>query len=550
MNAFDDLDRRLHQLGRELTGRPSFVDDVMAAVGGERRPLPRRHWLRTAGLAALAASLLVAAAIWLAPARSLYAQALAALDTVTTIHATGFTTRPPRKWPLETPVQEGLDKKPPVDAWYWKDDDGRPRSYERFGPVTLVRDGDELREYQSDVDLLFISKGSPIDYLNRLSSLALMLEALQKEGGAVEDLGTRTENGNTIRGRKIVRRGETEEYWFDVKTNLPASYTRTHVGENDRAGDFELRFAYDKQVPAAVATYKPPQAKHVRYGGKHDDVQIVWRQHVQELSRRMRNETPGRAVAILPRSDNKTFSYQYSMSTPDEKYLVVPLDINQYIPMSVSYFVRQRAATVDAERAIETWRVPKELLAIEFPRADLVCEKDTSWRQWVGFALASLGLEFTDVVEERTYWIATYDGRKLKSYHEVMPPVPYIVQGGKVRKGLVKPGVGFKLRPVTMHELFEDFNMLQNDDCNGRHPIVINETGLPREPRWDRAKYPTWDEYRRAVNYDRYFVASDSPHFTGEDSQAMARQWYQKEFGVTFTEERRPLTMHVVRRKR
>lgn len=32
----------------------------------------------------------------------------------------------------------------------------------------------------------------------------------------------------------------------------------------------------------AVVSYRPPEAKHVRYGGKNDDVQIVWRQHVQE----------------------------------------------------------------------------------------------------------------------------------------------------------------------------------------------------------------------------------------------------------------------------
>jgi hypothetical protein len=29
----------------------------------------------------------------------------------------------------------------------------------------------------------------------------------------------------------------------------------------------------------------------------------------------------------------------------------------------------------------------------------------------------------------------------------------------------------------------------------------------------------------------------------------MARQWYAKEFGITFTEETRPITIHVVRRK-
>lgn len=100
-----------------------------------------------------------------------------------------------------------------------------------------------------------------------------------------------------------------------------------------------------------------------------------------------------------------------------------------------------------------------------------------------------------------------------------------------------------------MQELLESFNELQNHDCNGRGPIIVDETGLPRPPQWDRSKYATWDEYRSAVDFDRYLVATDAPYFTGEESQAMAREWYRKEFGVTFKEEQRKLSMHVIRRK-
>ena len=549
MNAFLDLDERLEQLGRELTGRTSFADEVMAEIAATNVRLPQRRWLRAAGILTLAASLLVAGTIWLSPSRSLYAQAIAALKKAKTIHVTGWSSRPFRKWPLEDSSNAKAPGKVSLDAWYWDGEDRQPRCYENFGPVTLIRNGAEMKEYQSDVDLLFISEGLPKDYVERFSSLATMLETLRKEGASVEDLGPRTVNGKTDRGLKLVRHGEVEEYWFDANTKLPTQYSQTHADKTERANNFELHFSYDEAVPAAVASYRPPQAKHIRYGGKHDDVQIVWRQHVQELARQMQSEHKDEAVAILSRTDGQTFSYQYTMPTPDNKHLVVPLDVNQYIPMSVAYFVRQRAATADGERAIETWRVPKELVQIEFPRADLVCEKDTPWRQWVGFALDSLGLEFVDVVEERTYWIAQHDGRKLKPYQHVKPPVPYIVQGGKEQKGLVKPGVGYQLRPVTMRELLDDFNRLQNNDCNGRGPILVDETGLPRAPQWDRTKYPTWDEYRGAVDFDRYLVATDAPYFVGEESRAMAREWYRKEFGVTFKEQQRKLTMHVIRRK-
>lgn len=549
MNASNDFERRLDQLGRELAGRPSLAEDVMAEIAAGAVRLPPRRWLRAAGALALAASLLVAAAVWLSPSRSLYAQVIAALEKAKTIHVTGWTSRPARTWPLEDASKAEEPGKVLLDAWYWNGEDRQPRCYEKAGPVTRVRNGAELREYQSDVDLLFISQGSEKDYLERFSSLAAMLEALEKEGASVKELGTKSENGKTVRGVKLVRRGGVEEYWFDAQTNLPIQYSRTHAKQGDPAIDFELHFSYDEAVPGAVASYQPPQTKRIRYGGRHDDVQIAWKQHVQEVGPRMQNEHQGEALAILPRAGEQTFSLQYQLQTPDEKYWVVPLDVNQYIPMSVKYFVELRASAPDGERALETWRVPKELQKIEFPRADLVCDKETPWRQWVAFALDSIGLELIDVEEQRTYWIAKHDGRKLKPYQQVNPPVPYVVEGGKEKKGLVKPGVGHFLRPATMHELLAEFTRLQNYDLGGRGPIIVDQTGLPREPRNDPSKYSTWEQYRKAVDYDRYLVATDSPWFVGDESLAMAREWYEKEFGVTFKEEQRKLVVHVIRRK-
>ena len=66
----------------------------------------------------------------------------------------------------------------------------------------------------------------------------------------------------------------------------------------------------------------------------------------------------------------------------------------------------------------------------------------------------------------------------------------------------------------------------------------------------DREKYASWDDFKKAVNYDQYYVASDSPWFVGPGSTKMARQWYEQKLGLTFTEEQRPLTIHVIRRKR
>jgi len=44
-------------------------------------------------------------------------------------------------------------------------------------------------------------------------------------------------------------------------------------------------------------------------------------------------------------------------------------------------------------------------------------------------------------------------------------------------------------------------------------------------------------------------VSSESPLWRGEEAIPMARKWFEEEFGVTFTEELRPMKVLVVQRK-
>ena len=99
-----------------------------------------------------------------------------------------------------------------------------------------------------------------------------------------------------------------------------------------------------------------------------------------------------------------------------------------------------------------------------------------------------------------------------------------------------------------MSGLFHDFHWMQNNDYRADHPIIVDQTGLPRPPEWNRDQYSTFQEFKHAVDYDQYYVASDSPWFVGDESLQMARDWYQNELGVTFQEEEREVTTHVIRR--
>jgi hypothetical protein len=198
---------------------------------------------------------------------------------------------------------------------------------------------------------------------------------------------------------------------------------------------------------------------------------------------------------------------------------------------------------------LASWRVPKEFCELVY-RHDVVYRADAAWRAWVQAALAHFGLEFVDVEETRTFWIARHDPPSGKPSGPVAPPVPYIVEGGVEKKGLVRCGVGMRLVPVTLETLFADFNRLQARDLRGDSVIIDDQTGLPRPPAFDPKLHGTWEAYFQNVVAPKYPMATDSPYFRGEGSLEMARKWYREEFGITFVEQTRPITVHVVRRKK
>ncbi|MGE5195625.1 MAG: hypothetical protein ACM3U2_24290, partial [Deltaproteobacteria bacterium] len=436
--------------------------------------------------------------------------------------------------------------------WFWIDSEGEPASYEKSGPVIGVRRGGKLREYQEDAQLLFVFDGARSkNNLERISSLAERLAALDSREVARKDLGIRTEGERELRGWRVMEHGRVEEFWLDARTDLPVKISTRLKRPKGNAAISEMTFEFDKPVPEEVVRYEPPPTKNVRYGGASTNAQLAWREHVQEIGRRLQSEPiPGR-VALLPRENGRTFGHQWWLRTPDQKYWVVPIDDGQYSRgMSLASFIKNHAGTATGDRRHGTWRVPRDLRDLEIPRHDLVFQEGTPWPEWVGAVLDRFGLEFVDVAEERTVWIARHDGRKLRPWREVKPPVAYIVENGVEKKGLVQPGVGFKLAPVTMDELFDDFNlMIDSGDFTAKHPVIFDETGLPKPPPFDPGKYETAKEFRDNVVLPAYGVATDSPWFVGDASMVMAREWYKKEFGITMTEEVRPFTVHVVRRK-
>lgn len=546
-----DIEERFAQLCREVGSRPELVQRVLEQVGDspfreQRAPTVfGRARVSLGWTGAIAAALLIGVSLWLiSTPRSLAAQILRALERVDTVHVTGSTSQVIRKWPLEKQeaVQPDANRSVPFEAWYWTDQDGLTRSYETQGPVTVVRRGGEMHEYQKDVDLLYVHEnGYPKDRVARFSGAAEYFGALERPGMVKKELPTRREGDRTVAGLELRQGRQVRTIWWDAATMLPVRMSVSETSPDARPIETHLAFSYNQPVPSDLAAYRVPQTKNVRYAGS-DKAALAWREHVEALGQRM-NEGPLPChAALIPRAGGRLFAIEWALATPDGRFLVTP------VAGTLVDCLRLQIAVGEASRQLENWRVPAELRDLSYCH-DVVFGPGVAWQEWVQVVLAHHGLEFVDVVEDRTVWVAHYDGHTQKVGQPVSPPVPYIVVGGAEKKGLVKCGVGMRLTPATLKTLFDDFNMLQARDGNGNSIIIEDQTGLPRPPEFNQTVHGNFKDYWRNVVEPRYVVATDSPYFRGPGSVEMARSWYRDNLGITFTEELRPMTVHVVRRK-
>lgn len=584
-SRFPDLDEKLDQLGRDLSQQPSVVAKAMSQIRNRPGDLSheltnesceelnsqdpqeshstdqslaapgkssRRLFLRFATFA-VAACLVLAIGVFVSRPRTLYAKAMDALSRVQTIHVTGWSSRVHRSWPLEKskPSDEDSDKQYAVDMWFWTSLDGTPRTFERYGPVTKIMIGESEKEYQQDVDLLYLAEGRLNDDAEEIATLADMLSELKE--AEQEELGTKSRDGKTVRGVKVTRDGRTEEYWFDQASNLPVSYAR--VSENGEK-QIEFNLSYDESVPQEVLVYSPPKAGSIRYGGSHPDVNLAWKQHVQDLW--LNQEVPESGYLMVPRETK--FGNSWVLQTPNDDFTVFPVDSRHSAGMDLRHFIRNRVADrMDscvrdgcdgvAVSNATTWRVDKSLSEFMFPNCDVMVAADTPWQKWVQLFLNENGLKFRDVEEERTVWIAKHDGRKLKPWQRVKPPVPYRYRNGKPMYGVIVTGRGHGTnyaKGVTFTDLFKGFNADQVNGVRADGAILCNETGLQLPPVRDFDKHPARTDWEPIVS--PFYVATDVPYFPGKEGRKMAIEWYRTEFGITFVEEKRTLTTHIIER--
>ncbi|MBL7146227.1 MAG: hypothetical protein ISS76_18465 [Phycisphaerae bacterium] len=452
---------------------------------------------------------------------AVYAAAMKALQHVKTVHVSGWTTC------LRPQVRDELldtSKQYTVEIWEWVTEDDEYRSYSRHGHVTSWDDGDRLYGYDEHDDILYIRKSPAfVTHIEYLQSVINLLSRLKDKGLKVTEIGTRTIGNRPAKGWRIVGRDDkSEDMWLDAQTNLVLEIN-AHVLDRGQLKQWRhTTCSYDQNVPTNIREYVPPVTENVNYSRNLDPTFRRWNAHLREIAAYYQQHPLPETMELLPRESAENILRHSPTRLPGitdaTGYLVLP------VQSTLEDFLRPNV------KPYGSVRVPEELKTMKL-NYDLVTRGEHTPRERADFVLNFLGLEIIEVTEQRKVWVAHHDGRPLKPWQEVKAPV----SRGDARHTM--PGMASGRGRTSVRELFEGFAYYQDYHLSADKIIIIDETGLPCEPE-------------EGESSGSVAISSVSPYWRGDESIAIARKWFKEQFGITFTEQTRPMTVYIVDKQR
>ena len=455
---------------------------------------------------------------------AVYAAAIKALQNVNTVHISGWTTR---LYPKHTDaLDEPLDtsKQYQIETWEWVTENSEYRIYNRQGPITEWDNGDQNYEYNEDKDLLYISKSAAhivAKDFQHFQSVTTRLKRLKDRGIKVIEIGTRTISNRPAKGLRVERDNKREDIWLDSQTSLMLE-NNSYIFEEGQWSQWRYGvLTYNQNVPANICAYVPPDTKNVRYSWDIAPRFEKWHLHLRKIASYYQQHPLPETMELLPRErDEKIDAYAPGRlpgitNTTGQWVLAIQSTLGD--------FMRNEF------QASGSLRVSKDLRGIRL-NYDLVTKNEHTKRERVGFVLDALGLELAEITEQHKVWVARYDGRPLKPWRQVKAPVP------NPHNVPSRPGMASTFGPTSMKQLFDSFAYWQDYNLTADKLIIVDETGLPSAPPVGPAR-------------EKSTVSCESPYWGGDESIEIAKKWFKEQFGVTFTEETRPITVYLVRKR-
>jgi tetratricopeptide (TPR) repeat protein len=243
----------------------------------------------------------------------------------------------------------------------------------------------------------------------------------------------------------------------------------------------------------------------------------------QEIADYYKNHPLPEKMELIERSDKKKIYFMNIPNTvPDhEDYKI------QSIKKKVKFFVSDLINFNNIQpydlvpMRVEDVNEEQEL------NADLIYKEGTSRLEKTEFALNHFGIEL--VIEDgpsRKVLVAKYNGQSLKDFKDVTAPIPYDGQN-QLKAGVMSTGTS---RGFTLVEIFDDLARQQNKgiEKDGDKLVIFNETG---------------------ISFEDGSVSSETAFWPDKEGLELAKKWFNEEFGVTFTEETRPMKTYVIKKR-
>ena len=497
---------------------PEAVDAIARRAAGEpptRRRIMRHvsiQWATAAAIAGLVLTGIYFVGGSLDGTARVYAAMMEALEDVRTVHVAGWTRRPSgaHSSVLDRPLEPS---RYPVEVWEWVTPDGGYRLYDRQGPITVWDDGDRRYEHQAHNEVLYIGRALHQKPLARqYQCLAEDLDSFRKRGARITDLGLRDLDGRQVRGYRVEYDLKRKEAWIDVETHLLVRNEAYVCRDGRWEQSVDRTITYDQPVPDDIRDYSPARAETVRYDNDIDPRFEAWHARLKAIGLYYRRHPMPKGMALLARDVNEPIGEAYAPGripevTDRTGYWVLP------IQETLADFLRTRI------RPYGSLRMPEDVQAIEMNHDLITCNADTE-RARADFVLRELGLEGVEVRRERRVWVARRDGRDLPPAEQVKAPVP------NPKHLPLGPGMASGSGSFSIEEIFDGFAFYQDYDLEASGIAIEDRTGLA-----DRA------------------VSSELPFWGGPESVEIFKTWCRERFGVTFTEETRPMTVYEVRRR-
>ena len=480
----------------------------------------KNAWIWSSASALGVAFLILALTVFNSNHNDVFAKTIEALKSVQTVHVEGWTYF---KCMIESdgiPISKPEETKWHFERWEWIEPDGQIKSYREGGPYIVFETSERKYMYNKETEKLNVSEYTNARMIDEAPTMAFRLfDDLKPEKMRI-DLGSQEIEGIQCYGRRMemTHLGITlyQDYWFGVETALPHVISYTFKRDDNVQEVSRMYIKYDELVPENVLTYQPPQNTETEYLLKHDPKQDSWENHLQNLAQYYQTNPLPESMELIPRSFSRGFSsYGYPAAMPGIiGYQVIPIKYEFHI-------------------FLEDWKPGQVRLADSarsfLPNHDLIYKvlPEDQGRimpeYQILFVLDKLGLKVREIEESRQVWTAKHDGREMKFWQDIQPPISDT--GEKIEIS----GTG----PTYLKQLYESLikvrDNTENSYLTADHLFIIDETGLAEASN----------------GQDPLPVSNISPDWNGVKDEII-QQWFYDEFGITFINEERTVTIYEI----